>query len=53
MDVPLSQIPNLVKAGSIVPMGPTIQYATESIDPLEIRIYKGPGCNLHPSRRYG
>jgi alpha-D-xyloside xylohydrolase len=41
MDAPLSAIPLLVKAGSIVPMGPMIQYATESIDPLEIRIYKG------------
>nr|WP_162143963.1 TIM-barrel domain-containing protein [Sorangium cellulosum] len=30
-----------VKAGSIVPMGPSIQYATQSIDPLEIRIYTG------------
>jgi alpha-D-xyloside xylohydrolase len=38
---PLSHIPIFVKAGSIVPMGPSIQYATESIDPLEIRIYKG------------
>jgi alpha-D-xyloside xylohydrolase len=41
MQAPLSQIPILVKAGSIVPMGPMIQYATESVDPLEIRIYKG------------
>ena len=41
VDAPLSQIPIFVKAGSIVPMGPKIQYATESADPLEIRIYKG------------
>jgi alpha-D-xyloside xylohydrolase len=41
MDAPLSSIPLLVKAGSILPMGPMIQYATESTDPLEIRIYKG------------
>ncbi|KYF96968.1 hypothetical protein BE20_40310, partial [Sorangium cellulosum] len=38
---PLSELPLFVKAGSIVPMGPNIQYATQSIDPLEIRIYKG------------
>ena len=38
---PLSQIPLFVKGGSIVPMGPNIQYATQSIDPLEIRIYRG------------
>ncbi len=40
-DAPLSKIPLYVRAGSIVPMGPNIQYATESIDPLEIRVYKG------------
>jgi alpha-D-xyloside xylohydrolase len=41
VSAPLSDIPLFVKAGSIVPMGPSIQYATESIDPLEIRIYAG------------
>ena len=41
VNAPLSTIPVFVKAGSIVPMGPNIQYATQSIDPLEIRIYKG------------
>lgn len=40
-NAPLSQIPLFVKAGSIVPMGPVIQYATQSIDPLELRIYAG------------
>ena len=38
---PLSQIPLYVRAGSIVPMGPMIQYATQSADPIEIRVYKG------------
>ncbi len=41
VSAPLSQIPLFVKAGSIVPMGPSIQYATQSIDPLEIRVYRG------------
>jgi alpha-D-xyloside xylohydrolase len=41
VSAPLSEIPLFVKAGSIVPMGPNIQYATESADPLEIRVYKG------------
>jgi alpha-D-xyloside xylohydrolase len=41
VSAPLSQIPLFVAAGSIVPMGPNIQYATQSIDPLEIRVYKG------------
>ncbi len=35
------QIPLFVKAGSIIPMGPFIQYATERQDPVEIRIYPG------------
>ena len=41
VSAPIDTIPLFVKAGSIVPMGPNIQYATQSIDPLEIRIYKG------------
>jgi alpha-D-xyloside xylohydrolase len=40
-DAPLSQMPLYVRAGSIIPMGPMIQYATQSIDPLEIRVYEG------------
>jgi alpha-D-xyloside xylohydrolase len=39
----LDKIPLYVKAGSIIPMGPTIQYSTEKNDPIEIRIY--PGAN--------
>jgi alpha-D-xyloside xylohydrolase len=45
-DAPLSKIPLYVKGGSIVPMGPNIQYATESIDPLEIRVYKGANATF-------
>ena len=41
VNAPLSLIPLLVRAGSIIPMGPNIQYATQSIDPLEIRVYAG------------
>jgi len=41
VDAPLSHLPLFVRAGSIVPMGPNIQYATESADPLEIRVYRG------------
>ena len=40
-DAPLSEIPLFVKAGAIVPMGPFIQHANESSDPLEIRLYPG------------
>jgi alpha-D-xyloside xylohydrolase len=45
-DAPLSKIPLYVRAGSIVPMGPNIQYATQSIDPLEIRVYKGANATF-------
>jgi len=39
---PLDILPLYVRAGSIVPMGPTVQYATEKPDaPYEIRIYPG------------
>jgi len=41
VNAPLSQTSLFVKAGSIVPMGPNIQYATQSVDPLEIRVYEG------------
>jgi len=46
VQAPLSQIPLFVKAGSIVPMGPEIQYATESADPLEIRVYRGQNATF-------
>jgi alpha-D-xyloside xylohydrolase len=40
-DAPLDKMPILVKAGAILPMGPDITYATQSVDPTEIRVYKG------------
>lgn len=41
-DAPIDRIPLFVKAGSIVPMGPFLQYATEKpADPIELRIYPG------------
>jgi alpha-D-xyloside xylohydrolase len=39
---PLDRIPVFVKAGTILPWGPSVQYATEKKwDDLEIRIYAG------------
>jgi alpha-D-xyloside xylohydrolase len=39
---PIETIPLFVRAGSIVPMGPYLQYATEkAADPIEIRVYTG------------
>lgn len=41
-DAPIDKIPLLVKAGSIVPMGPFLEYSTEKpADPIELRIYPG------------
>ena len=41
-DTPLDILPLYVRAGSIVPMGPYLQYATQSPGaPYEIRIYPG------------
>ncbi len=43
-DAPKNQSPLYVRAGSIVPMGPSIQYAAEkAVDTIELRIY--PGAN--------
>jgi alpha-D-xyloside xylohydrolase len=40
----LNTMPLYVRAGSIVPMGPVMQYATEKLDaPYEVRVY--PGAN--------
>jgi alpha-D-xyloside xylohydrolase len=41
-DCPLDILPLYVRAGTIVPMGPVVQYATEKPEaPYEIRIYPG------------
>lgn len=43
-DAPIDILPLYVRAGSILPMGPFVQYATEKpADPLELRVY--PGAN--------
>jgi alpha-D-xyloside xylohydrolase len=43
-DAPIEKIPLMVRAGSIVPMGPLVQYAAEKPDgPIELRVY--PGAN--------
>jgi alpha-D-xyloside xylohydrolase len=39
---PLERIPLFVRAGSILPMGPALQYSTEKPeDPIELRVYAG------------
>jgi alpha-D-xyloside xylohydrolase len=39
---PLAQIPLYVRAGSILPMGPDVEYAAEKpANPIELRVYTG------------
>ncbi len=41
-DAPLEKIPLLVRAGSIIPLGPPLQHTGEKpADPLELRVYRG------------
>ena len=41
-DAPLKKLPLFVRAGSIVPMGPAMEWSTEKpADPIELRIYPG------------
>jgi alpha-D-xyloside xylohydrolase len=41
-DAPLAKLPLYVRAGSIVPMGPAMEWSTEKpADPTELRIYPG------------
>ncbi len=40
---PVDRIPLSVRAGSILPLGPAIEYAGQATDPIELRVY--PGAN--------
>jgi alpha-D-xyloside xylohydrolase len=41
-DAPLNKLPLFVRAGSILPLGPTMEWSTEKpADPLEVRVYAG------------
>jgi alpha-D-xyloside xylohydrolase len=41
-DAPLNKLPLFVRAGSIIPMGPKMEWTTEKpSDPIELRIYPG------------
>ncbi len=46
-DASFETMPLFVRAGSIIPFGPFMQYATESCDPLEIRIYPGADAEFN------
>jgi alpha-D-xyloside xylohydrolase len=44
---PLDRLPLFVRAGSIVPMGPDVEYATEKpADPIELRVYPGADASF-------
>ena len=38
---PIATMPLFVRAGSIVPYGPSVEYAMEKTDPIELRVYRG------------
>lgn len=41
-DAPLSKLPLYVRAGSIIPLGPAMEWSTQKpADPIELRIYPG------------
>jgi alpha-D-xyloside xylohydrolase len=41
-DAPLDRLPLYIRAGSILPMGPQVEWSTEKpADPIELRIYRG------------
>ena len=42
VDAPVEKIPLFMRAGSIVPLGPEIEYADQKPgDPIEVRVYRG------------
>jgi alpha-D-xyloside xylohydrolase len=45
-DAPLDRLPILVRAGSIVPLGPKVQSTAEAEDPLEVRVYSGKDADF-------
>ena len=41
-DAPIDRLPLYIRAGSIIPMGPDLEWSTEKpADPIELRIYRG------------
>jgi alpha-D-xyloside xylohydrolase len=43
---PLDRIPLAVRAGSILPLGPVIEYAGQASDPIELRVYPGADADF-------
>ncbi len=45
-EAPIDILPLFVKAGSIIPFGPKVQYANEKIGPLTVRVYPGADASF-------
>jgi len=46
-EAPLDRLPLYIRAGSILPMGPDLEWSTEKpADPIELRIYRGADGNF-------
>jgi alpha-D-xyloside xylohydrolase len=46
-DAPIKKMPLFVKSGSIIPMGPVMQYSMEWIpDPIELHVYPGTDASF-------
>lgn len=46
-DAPIEKMPLFVKSGSIIPMGPVMQYSTEQIpDPIKLHVYPGTNASF-------
>ncbi|MBK9391195.1 MAG: glycoside hydrolase family 31 protein [Bacteroidetes bacterium] len=44
-DAPIDRIPIFVKSGSVIPMGPVVNFTGEKPEDLEVRVYSGgSGC---------
>ncbi len=47
-DAPLDRIPLYVRAGSILPLGPEVEYAEQrTSEPIELRVYRGTDGNFN------
>lgn len=43
---PLDRVPLDVRAGSILPLGPVIEYSGQATDPIELRVYPGADADF-------
>ena len=53
VDAPLERLPLFVRGGSVVPLGPVMQYTGErTVDTLRLRVYPGDGQHAVESQLY-